>query len=173
MSTDLSTLVDSFKREVATPGTFDTAFPETSEADIIGTLQDGFAEAQLDGFFPTYTLDPATGIVANAEDPDPATNGLSLAGQALVVIYAGTRVLRATFTANKTSTRYKAGPVEYETGSSSTVIVQLLRDLTDRKKAMTDLARGQTIDYVLDAYYGRLTRFFPAELPRYAIAGRL
>jgi hypothetical protein len=173
MATDLSTLVDSFKREVATPGTFATTYPSTSENDILGTLADGFAEAQLDGFFPTYTLDPDTSTVTNTADADPTTNGLSLAGQALVVIYAGTRMIRAAFQASKATTRYKAGPVEYETSSSATVVVQLLRDLGDRKKAMIDLARGQTVDYVLDAYYGRLTRFFPDELPRYAIAGRL
>ncbi len=147
MTTNLADMVDAFRREVAVPGTFETVYPDTTEADIIGQLGDALAEVKLDGFYATQTLDLLTG------DIEP---GLDLGGQALVVLYAGMRMIRAELRATNTSTRYKAGPVEYETGKSAAGLVQMLKDLAERRAALLSALRvGIALDAVLDGYTGR------------------
>ncbi len=158
MPTNLADMVDAFRREVAVPGTFDTVYPDTSETDIIGQLGDALAEVKLDGFYGDQVLDLTTGDV---------TPGLDLAGQALVVLYAGARLIRAELRATNTNTRYKAGPVEYETAKSAAGLVQMLKDLADRKAALLQaLKTGAALDLILDGYSGRY--FTPTMLPVYA-----
>ncbi len=165
--TDLSSLVESFQREVAIPGTFETAYPDTSDDDLIATLADAFAQAQLDGFFPASVLDPLAGTVT----PD-----LSVPASALIVIYAGMRWIRAELRTMNSNTRYKAGPVEYETSRPVQLLTQLLKDLTTRRDALLEAAQiGRSLDQVLDGYFGRVRssnaytggslRWAPLELP--------
>jgi hypothetical protein len=71
--------VESLKRVVATPGTFDTLFPDTTDQDLVGTLLDGIAQAQLDGLLASYTYD----------DTGTVTPDLSAPQSALVILYAG------------------------------------------------------------------------------------
>lgn len=167
---DLSTLVGSLKREVAIPGTFDNIFADTGQSDLIGTLADSFAQAQLDGWFGTMTLDltdPLNPIVS----PD-----LSLAGGALVVITAGIRFIRAQLRAQQQSATYKAGTVEYSVGYSASAMVQDLKDLQARAAALLTQSLKLTapLDSVYDGYYGRIgadlwrwgvsSGFYPYEL---------
>lgn len=139
-------LIASFQREVAIPGSFATAYPGMANSDIAAALADAFGAAQLDGFFATSVLDPVAGTVT----PD-----LSPAGQALVVLYAGMRMIRAelrTFT----NRRYKAGPTEYEVSRPTSVLTELLKDLTVRKDALLKAAQiGQSLDVVLDGFMPR------------------
>ncbi len=165
MPTDLSTLIPSFQRQVAIPGTFTDAYPNTTDDDVVGTLADAFAEAQLDGWFGTYVYDPDTTSVLNNADPDPLTNGLSLAGQALIVIYAGMRMVTNQIMNTKSSVRYKAGPVEYETQQGATTLNELLKMLAARKAELLALARGNVRDVVIDGYYSRALAFHTGELP--------
>ncbi len=157
MTTNLADMVESFRREVAIPGTFDAVYPDTSEAQILGALADAFAEVRLDGFLGDQVLD------LNTYDVEP---GLDVALQALVVIYAGMRLIRAEIRAANTVTRYKAGPVEYETQKSATGLVQMLKELTERKgELLRALRTGIALDVMLDAYNGRWgTRFL---VPQY------
>lgn len=129
---DLSTLNDSLRRAVAPLGEFATFFPNTTDADLIGTLADAVAEAQLDGFLSGDALDTSLNTV---------TPALSTAEQALVVLYARARVLAAGLANLKTRTRYKAGPVEAETEQAASVLVALLRDTSERKKQILDDAK--------------------------------
>ncbi len=165
MPTDLATLVEAFQREVAVPGAFDSAFPDTSPTDIIGCLMDAFGEAQLDGWFGSYTLDVATSSVADAGNTDPLTNGLSLAGQALIVLYAGMRMVRNQMMNTKSQVRYKAGPVEYETATSATVLTQMLKDLAARRQELLNQVRYARRVAVIDGYWGREATFHSGELP--------
>ena len=146
--TELSDLVEVYKREVAVPGTFSTIYPVTTATLIVASLCDAFAQAQLDGWFPTSVLD-----VSLAE----VTPALSVAAQALVVVYAGMRFVRAELRATKTSARYKAGSVEYETTQGASVLVAILKDLTDRRAALIDAARaGARLTHVGDGYLDKL-----------------
>lgn len=126
---NLVDLAGALKRTVAGPGEFDTYFPESDNATLAGVLTDAAAEAQLDGFMPTRTID----AVAMSLTPDP--NSLE---QALVVIYAGARVLTGRIANLKNATRYKAGNVEAETSQAATVLQELLRQLQARKKQLLD-----------------------------------
>lgn len=153
MTTQISTLVPAFKRELAVPGAFDTVFPDATTADLVGSLADGFAEAQLFGFFKTTTL------TENAGDWD-ASPDLSAAGGALIVIYASIRTIRAQLRNLKTLQRYKAGPVEFETGSAATVLTQELKFLQDRLKDIIRNAEGSArasagLATVFDNYLAR------------------
>lgn len=157
-------LVEPLKREIAVPGTFDGAFPDTTDDDLVASLADALGEAQLDGFFQTTTVD----VDADYE----VTPDLSGAAGALLVIYAGSRILRAQLRALTSNQRYKAGNVEYETSRPANMLRDELALLAGRKKDLLTVARssGRTI-YQLDAYLGRsqtdwaaLGAFHPYEL---------
>lgn len=148
--TELADLTAAFKREAAVPGTFATAFPSTTDADITGSLGDAFGEAQLDGFFGAYELDSEEGVVS----PD-----VSNAGAALIVIYAGMRLVRQQL--RSTRTRYKAGPVEVE--QSASALTEELKQLERRKNQLIDSAmragRGRGSVFVIDAYVVRAASY--------------
>lgn len=147
---NLADLVEAFKREVSVPGNFATDFPNTSDDDLQAALADAFGEAQLDGFFGAMELD----VDAGTTTPD-----LSLAGAALLVIYAGIRMTRQQLRALKTSTKYKAGPVEYDIQSSAGAITEELKQLQARKQNIIDGAvragRGRGTTFVIDGYISR------------------
>lgn len=164
---ELADLVPSLKRALAAPGEFDSVYPESSDGDLSGTLADAVAEAQLDGFLGSSSLSVTDATVT----PD-----LSSPQQALVILYAMSRVLTARLANLKNRTRYKAGNVEAETEQSASIIVELLRETNIRKKqlledaklgnlahafAMVDMYVAKSIDtsstdlqYALGAYRG-------------------
>lgn len=142
---DLFDLTGALQRAVAPPGEFKTYFPSTSDDDLAGTLADGLAEAQLDGFLGTVALD----ATAFSTDVD-----LTSAQQALVVLYARARVIVSRLANIKNRTRYKAGPVEAETETSATILTALLKDTSDRKKQILDDTRygGASSFTMVDLY---------------------
>jgi len=146
--TDLVTLVEPLKREIAVPGVFDDVFPDTSNTDLAATLADGFAQAQLDGFFPNLTVTSTTPFTVSEE--------LSAAGGALVVLYAGMQIVRAQMRNLTLTARYKAGSVETETGRSAMILRDELTFMRTRIYELTTLARRSgRKTYVLDAYVSR------------------
>lgn len=147
MATNLETLVEPLQRELAVPGEFATYFPETSEDGLLGTLGDAFAECQLDGFFGTQTLDLDTYDVS----PD-----LSMPGGALVVLYAASRTIRARLRSQNTTERYKAGPVEFETGKAASLLTAELKLIQDTKDRLIKQGKkAGSMDYVFDGYFSR------------------
>ena len=130
---ELIELVPSLKRAVAPPGEFDTFFTNTTDNDLSATLADALAEAQLDGFLGTITLD----VTTETTSPD-----LSNPQAALVILYATARVLTARVANLKNKTRYKAGSAEAETEQSASVLVELLRQTKERKKQLLEDARA-------------------------------
>lgn len=147
MATDLAELVEPLKREIAVPGEFDAQFPNTSDDDLTATLSDAFAECQLDGYFGELVLDLNTNLV---------TEDLSMAGRALVTIYAAMRIIRSKIRQLSTSEKYKAGPVEYELGRSAGVLKAELDSLAERKLQLLAMARRSgRVTYVNDSYFAR------------------
>lgn len=130
--TDLADLVEPLKRYVAVPGTFDDVFPDTTDDDLVGSLLDGFAECQLDGYFtqPAYT----------ADDDGTVSPELSRGQGALILLYTSVRLITAQLTNFQTLQRYRAGNVEYETQQSAQLLVTVLKDLQTRK---TDISTKQ------------------------------
>jgi hypothetical protein len=148
VATDLNDLVPALKRAVAVPGTFTTTFPDTTNTDLAGVLGDSFGEAQLDGFFETYTM----------IDDENVTETLARPEQALIIIYAGCRILNSEIRDRKTHKRYEAGAVVFEEDQGSATLVELLREMKDRKKELrTQGMRGEAGEafYMADAYLMR------------------
>lgn len=127
--TAMSTLVPALKRELAVPGTFETIFPDTFDADLVAALADGFSEAQLNDFFPDVALNPRSDDWIT--DPD-----LSGAGAALVIIFTSMRFIRAQLRNLATVERYKAGAAEYEIQRAATL---LKAELDYLQKRLDDL----------------------------------
>jgi len=165
--TELVDLVEAYKREVSIPGAFATDFPTVTDEQIQGALGDAFGEAQIDGFFGKMTLDTDDWIIT----PD-----LSTAGAALVVIYAGIRVLRQQIANQARGTTYKAPGLEYTTTPAASVLAELLKQLNVRRKEIiTNTQRGVgTSVFMIDGYAHRGNAFYGGlfqheiALPRWA-----
>ncbi len=124
----LEDLIEPLKRYVAVPGTFGDVFPDTTDDDLLGSLMDGFAEAQLDGYFLTFQMD----------DEGETAPDIDRAQGALIALYAATRIVQTQLANLKTVTRYEARGLVYEAQQSAQVLVALLKDLQDRKKAIAN-----------------------------------
>lgn len=148
--TAISELVPALKRELAVPGTFNSAFPLTEDNHLTASLADGFAEAQLYGFFPTLILEDVGGDWETSED-------LSASGAALVVIFTAMRIIRASLRATLTSERYKAGPAEVETQRSAMLLRDELKFLKDRLDGLVTNAQAaaRPLATVHDNYLAR------------------
>lgn len=150
----MSQLLDSvpaLKRAVATPGTFDTAFPDATDQELAALLGDAMAEAQLDGFMADYELDVDL-LEVTPDLPQPLV--------ALLLIYAGYRLLVNEIRNRKTHVRYEAGPTVFEEDQTASMLNELLRQLNDRKKDLLEQARLGAHDggvYVADMYLHRAT----------------
>ena len=150
--TDVADLRESFKREVAVPGEFVKYFPDTHDVDIDGIIMDAFGQCQLDSFFGNMTLDVNTGFIV----PD-----LSTAGAALVIFYAGARVIRNRIRELRT-TRYVAGPVVAETQLAISALVEELKSIEVRRTHFIQNALSQSraaSTYVMDTYPSRGTLY--------------
>lgn len=155
--TDLADLVDGLKREVAVPGTFASIFPNTTDDDLIGTLADGLAETQLDGWMLGLQLD----LDSNLTTPD-----LSLAGRALVVVYSGIRILRNALANQSSHVRYETRGNVYETDRGAGLMKEALADLNKRRASLIDLRlkRSGTSVYTRDGYMIKANAFYAFEL---------
>lgn len=118
--TDLFDLVDSLKREVNPLG--GNAYPDAVDNDYVGSLQDGFWEAVLDGIISGYE-----------EDDAEVTPDLPKDLQRLVVFYAGIRIVRNQLNQLQSMLRTKAGPVEYEVRQDWQVLRALFDDMVQRR----------------------------------------
>ena len=153
---NLAVLTSGLKRELAIPGEFDTVFPNTLDTDLLGTLGDAFARAQLDGYFGTQVLDP----IAYTVLPD-----LSAAGGALIGTYAAEIILLSKIRFAATRTVYKAAGVEYEKDLAATVLVQELKMIQARKDHILAqalrLARAAGGGFAMDDAYLQRTLAAP------------
>lgn len=156
-STALADYVEALKREVAVPGEFDGVFPDTSDTDLANSLADAFAQAQLDGFFGTMELNTGTNVV---------TPGLSSGAGALVIIYAGERIIRAQLRNLKNRQKYEAAGATYEVETSASILTEELKSIQKRKEDLLALIlrqsrSGQAV-FVSDGYLTRVRGYFPS-----------
>lgn len=150
MAVDLIDHVPSLVREVNPPGT--PRFEGVNDEEWLGYLTDAFWEARLDGFMSGYTCDEE-GIVTHETDPDREFPRY-LVG--LIVLYAGIRVLRNSILNTSQSFSATAGPVQYSTQNSATVLAELLKMLQERRKELlAEVENLPTPTYYFDAYTQR------------------
>lgn len=155
--TDLADLVPSLQRAVAPPGQFDALYPSAGSNDLLGLLMDALAETVLDGFW--FGVSPQI----TWTDDGITTPDLDRGQQALVVIYAATTFLRTVLQQQSSTTRYKAGPVEYEVQTGASVTAQLLKDLATRKQELIDRVANTTAStafYMADLYLANAVESF-------------
>lgn len=160
MAVDLGDYIESLQREVNPPGS--TIFAAATEDDWLGYLADAFWEARMDGFLVGYTADD-DGVVT------PLSGSTDLPRQfvALIVLYAGVRILRTQILNTRTGLRAKAGPVEFEQQNSATMLAEMLKQLAASKQNLIIQIQDQTPVYAWDATAKRvLDRYFgtPFEL---------
>ena len=150
MTTELSTLIGNFRREVGGP---DIA----SVADDLITqhLSDGFYDSQLDGLLQSYAL--TTQFVTSPYTATTVTNDLSGEQQQLIVFYAGCRYIRNEIRNTDTQFRAHTGPAEFEVHKSATALVDLLKSMESRKALLRFRLGaaglpGATDSFIHDAY---------------------
>lgn len=147
---DLFDYVEVLSREVNPLGSTVVTSPATEE-EMGGFLQDAFWEAKLDGFLGDYEVDE-DGIVTSPSLDDEFPRSAI----ALVVVYAGVKILRNRILSMNTQFRAKAGPVEFERQNSATMLTELLKELQATKVRFIELIRAQTPVYGFDAFSTRL-----------------
>lgn len=134
----LDDLIPSVRNVVARPGTFPTLFPETTDDDLLLVLRDGLAEAQLFGLLTTIDATDDGGLVT-AED-ETVTADISNASGAVIVLFAGARLITAELMNRAYSRRYRAGAAEFEEVQSAQLLQEILKSLEARKNAVIDVA---------------------------------
>jgi hypothetical protein len=153
MAIDLADHAPSLRREVTPLGS--TLFASVTDSDLTAYLADAFWEARLDGFLTGYAADE-DGVVT----PTSGSTDLSLAGVALVVMYAGIRVMRTQILNMNTLFRAKAGPVEFEQQNSAIMLREMVRALQERRNLLIERSLMMTDVHVIDAYSTRM--LYPA-----------
>lgn len=122
---DLNDWVESLKRAVAPPGQFDTYFPDTTDDDLLGSMLDAYGECQLDGFFTSGWDLTDAGIIT----PD-----IGRGQAALLVIFAGVRIIQTQLLNFKSEQKYEAAGAIFDVKTSSNVLTSILKQMNDRKK---------------------------------------
>lgn len=170
MSVDLSNYIPSLKREVTPPGS--TTLDSVSDDSLTGYLSDAFWEIRMDGFMEPFSCD-ADGIivpidnteaVAGAESYTPTTYDptvdIKREDIALIIIYAGIKIIANSLTAQASHTRAKAGPVEFEQDFSANFLVERLKELNATKLRLLYLKTFNQDVTVIDSYSARNVNAF-------------
>lgn len=150
MAVDLADYVGALKREVIPLGS--TLFASVTDTQWLAYLADAFWEARFDGFMLGYEADE-DGLV----EPVSGDSDLDLKYVALIVLYAGIKILRNQILNTRTSFRAKAGPVEFEQQNSATMLAEMLKQLRAiKERALEELNASATEVMVLDAFSVRM-----------------
>lgn len=128
-SLDLSDLIPNLLRETTPPG--GDLYPTATEDQLLGFLQDGFWEARLDGFLLPWAENDGIVTPVTVGQPDIPRDL-----QQIVIMYAGMKLVRTAILNTQTLFRAVAGPVEFETNTSATVLRELLKELQDRRERL-------------------------------------
>lgn len=137
---------------------------------MTGMLMDGFAEAQLDGWFTVFLGgDLQLDVDAGTITPD-TTN----AQNALIVLYAAYRMILARLANLKNKVHYAASGATYETEQSASILTTLLAELAARKLQLYTRALysgANAAFHMADGYYLAATQtyYLPYTVEPYAL----
>jgi hypothetical protein len=121
MSVDLADLVPDLEAEINPPGSDE--YPNATTDDMVNRLRNAFWEARLQGAFPGYS--ETDGIVTSSN----GAGDLPREHQQLIIILAGLNIAIADYRHVESVLRSKAGPVEYETQRSATLLKTVIETL--------------------------------------------
>lgn len=147
-SFDLSDLVEDFVYAISAPGVDDYA--TVSDDEWVSRLRDGFWTGFNYGMFREYT--ESDGAVTNRSDTSTV---FPTEYQQMVILFASVNVLTKQMLSMNTLFRTKAGPVEYETQQSATLLNTILNALIkQRDDLLAEWKRGASTNgfFVLDTY---------------------
>lgn len=151
MAVDLFDYVDVLRREVSPPGS--TLFATVADDTMASYLADAFWEARLDGFVSKYeaSLD---GVITplDAGAPDIPREQI-----ALVVLYAGLKILRNQLINQTSRFKAKAGPVEFETENSANLMTEMAKQLASVRDRLLAVEDFDTPTFLVDASWVRST----------------
>jgi hypothetical protein len=111
MSVDLNDLIPSLQRELSPPGS--NLYPNATDDDWLGHLQDAFWEARIQGLLSGFTLDDQDDALIV---PQSGTTDMTRDLQQLIVLFAGYRVTLTQFQNINSGFRAKAG-ADVESGA--------------------------------------------------------
>lgn len=147
MAIDLSDLIDAVKAEANPPGS--DLFAGATDDDWLLRLENAFWEAKLFGFtqLANYTVSD-DGIIS----PLSGTDDLPREEVQLIILFAAVNVVRMSLSNTGTAFSAKAGPVEFSTQNSATllnaVLAGLQRKIDFLYGTLSDL--GRVTDAVFD-----------------------
>lgn len=145
MAVAIDELLDTLKRSVNPPGT--DLFPNATDDEYIGYLTDAFWDARIMGLLDGWTL-----TVAEEIEPQSGSEDITRDLMQIIVIFAGINIITNELRNLDALFRAKAGPVEFETQKSASILKALLEELQQRRaivmKRLGDL--GVTVDYYID-----------------------
>lgn len=147
MAVDLGDYVVALRREIQPPGS--TLFDDVDDLSLEGYLSDAFWEARLDGFVTDYN--ESSGIVT----PISGTEEFPREQTALVVLYAGLKILRNRLLQTNTKFAAKAGPVEFATENSANLLTEMARQLGAVKDRLIATSIAVTDVALVDAFSNR------------------
>lgn len=147
MAIELADYVPVLRREVSPPGS--TLFATVADPTMEGYLSDAFWEARLDGFLCGYSCSP-TGVVTPL---DPNGPDLPREQIALVVLYAGLKILRNQLINQTSRFSAKAGPVSFETENSANLMTEMAKQLSAiRDRLLAVNVDDHTLTFLIDGY---------------------
>lgn len=174
MAVDMQDLVEGLKGKLNPPG-FDL-YPNSNDGQWVVRLTDAFWSARLAGMLEGFEENAATrggpeefgeGIITplraevGYDEPDGylATEDLSRELQQIIVLWAAWNVTLSKMMQIKTLFRSKAGPVEYETQQSATLLKAVLdslkEEMTEAKKGLRGTASGRVFDAFVERSYSQ------------------
>lgn len=151
MAVDLGDYVGALRREVSPPGS--STFSAVPDEVLEGYLADAFWEARLDGFLKDYTAN-ALAVVTRV---DNGTEDIPREQIALIVLYAGLKILRNQLINTQTRFSAKAGPVQFETESSANLMTEMAKQLSAVRDRLLAVEDQDTPTYLIDASWVRAT----------------
>lgn len=129
MPLELADLVPNLLRETTPPG--GDLYPDATDDQLVGYLQDGFWEARLDGLLTSWT--------ESEGDVTPVATGgdeIPRDFQQIIIMYGGVKLVRTALLNTNTLFKAVAGPVSFETQNSPMILSQLLKELQDRRERL-------------------------------------
>ncbi len=148
---DLADLVPDLILELNAPGA--DVYPTVSEEEWVNRLRNAFGYALLDRVITGYR--EVDGIVT----PVSGTTPLSREYQYILILYVAIQVVRNKLLDLKSSSRAKAGSVEYEEATQgASVMVAILNDYTTRRQQLIEeVARTNSGNgmYYINAFTAR------------------
>jgi|JI10StandDraft_1071094.scaffolds.fasta_scaffold397839_2 hypothetical protein len=145
---DLGELIPDLEVTLSYPGQTATLEAVDPEEWLI-RLRNAFWTAYLEGLITDYSCDD-DGIVSHVSN---ANETFSRDMQQIVVIYCGINVVQNQLMQIKTKFKAKAGPVEYETEQSASILKGLLDSYLKQKDLILDTLANQNLvsTYYVDA----------------------